>query len=157
MQIVGCLQADAEATAVREAAAAGMDAMTEIVTVTVLFAAPDGTGEAVGMAEPTTLDEATNWLFVAAVAGADEASAEELVAATNAEEGTTVADTPATAEVPSTELLKAELATPSELEPLMPPVAPVAVIRASASAWESQVIDVPALLTRGRAAQTCQL
>jgi len=36
--------------------------------------------------------------------------------------------------------------------PVKPPVAPVAAIRASASLWVAQVIEVPALLTKGRAA-----
>jgi preprotein translocase subunit SecD len=131
MQIGGCLQIDAEAAAVCDTTAAGMDAMTEIVTVTVLFAAPDGTGEAVGMAEPSTVEEATNWLLVSVAGGTEDANAEDLAEATNVEEDTMAVDT---AEVPSTDPLVGELTTPSEPEPLMPPVAPVAAIRASASA-----------------------
>ena len=37
--------------------------------------------------------------------------------------------------------------------PVIPPLAPVAWMRASASAGVVQVIEVPGLLTRGRAAQ----
>lgn len=44
---------------------------------------------------------------------------------------------------------EAEAAPP---EPVKPPVAPVAAIRAKASAVVVQVMEVPAVLTRGRAA-----
>lgn len=41
----------------------------------------------------------------------------------------------------------------SEADPVRPPVAPAASIRATASAWVSHAMEVPALLTSGRAAQ----
>jgi hypothetical protein len=46
-----------------------------------------------------------------------------------------------------------EAAEAEPLAPVMPPVAPVAAIRASASAVVVQVMEVPALLTNGRAVQ----
>jgi hypothetical protein len=39
-------------------------------------------------------------------------------------------------------------------EPLIPPFAPVAAMRASASAWVSHVVDVPAEFTSGSAVDT---
>jgi hypothetical protein len=42
-------------------------------------------------------------------------------------------------------------------DPVMPPVAPVAAMRAAASALVVQVTEVPAELTRGRAAQINEL
>jgi len=45
-------------------------------------------------------------------------------------------------------------AAAADPSPVRPPVAPVAAILESASAVVVQVMEVPALLTRGRAAQT---
>lgn len=45
------------------------------------------------------------------------------------------------------------LGVPADPLPVNPPVAPVAAMRASASAVVVQVIEVPAELTKGRAAQ----
>jgi len=50
------------------------------------------------------------------------------------------------------EIAGAEADEAVDPSPVKPPVAPVAAIRASASLWVAQVIEVPALLTKGRAA-----